>query len=83
MDTVKVTRLKALQIENNLSLRELCEQTGLAKSTILHFYAGTKKLRTKNIHKLCDALSVPEDTDLAEIIEVPSTMVTKKTHTFD
>lgn len=83
IELVKVTRCKALQVERNISLKELCERTGLAKSTLLHFQAKNKNLRQKNISLLCKALSVPEDTDLWEIVEVPRSVLSKSAHTFD
>lgn len=83
MEKVKVTLLNALMAEKGLTNKEIIKMSGIAKSTLLHYKAQTKRITRKNQIKLCDALNVSHDTDLEEIVEIDKRWLHGNSHTFD
>ena len=81
--TVKVTRLRALRAERGLSYKDIVEMSGVAKSTLLHYEAKTKRITRKNQIRLCKAFDINEDTDLEELVEIDRRWLHKNSHTFN
>jgi transcriptional regulator with XRE-family HTH domain len=58
MNTLK-TPLARLAHEHGLSARQLADRTGIHPTSMYEFFAGRRKPRAANSHRIADALNVP------------------------
>ena len=57
-------KIRTLRRENNLTLKELSEKTGLSISFLSQVENGTSSLAITSLKKIADALNVPINTFL-------------------
>ena len=69
------SNLKRIKQQKKLKNKDIVEMTGLSKSTVSNYLAGTSTPRTKDVSKLADALQVTTD----ELLRAPKPLDTPKT----
>lgn len=69
-EMAKVTRLRAIRAEKGIGMETLAEKAGVGRSTLFKYEKGDRRITRAASIKICAALEIDIDTDLAEIVEI-------------
>lgn len=69
-EMAKVTRLRAIRAEKGIGMETLAEKAGVGRSSLFKYENGDRRITRAASIKICAALEIDTNTDLAEIVEV-------------
>lgn len=78
MPKVIVPKLKALRLKNKLSVEEITEKIGVARSTYYLYEQGNRNLSKQSQLLLCDLYNLNPDVDLLKPVEIDESLLLTK-----
>lgn len=78
MPKVIVPKLKALRLKNKLSVEEITERIGVARSTYYLYEQGNRNLSKQSQLLLCDLYNLNPDVDLLKPVEIDESLLLTK-----
>lgn len=78
MPKVIVPKLKALRLKNKLSVDEITERIGVARSTYYLYEQGNRNLSKQSQLLLCDLYNLNPDVDLLKPVEIDESLLLTK-----
>lgn len=78
MPKVIVPKLKALRLKNKLSVEEITERIGVARSTYYLYEQGNRNLSKQSQLLLCDLYNLNPDVDLLKPVEIDEALLLTK-----
>lgn len=78
MPTVTVPRIKALRLKNKLTVQEITERIGVARSTYYMYENGAKKISKQSMLLLCNLYNLNPGVDLMKPVEIDEALLLSK-----